>query len=84
MDLTNPPSLAEVLYAAVRGRSSDFRDGAGPAFSPCLTGARTRQWPKEWATLLTLGHSGGAVPESHRSSLFVDPSTEAADHHAPL
>jgi hypothetical protein len=35
---------------------------------------------KERAALLTLGHSGGTVPELHRSSLFVGPSTEAADH----
>ena len=27
----------------------------------------------DWANLLTLGHSGGAVPELHRSSLFIGP-----------
>jgi hypothetical protein len=26
---------------------------------------------EEWITLVSLGHSGGAVPGFHRSSLFV-------------
>lgn len=29
----------------------------------------------------TPGHSGGAVPESHRSSLFVDDTKRRAVHH---
>ena len=40
----------------------------------------TRQW-LESAVLKKLGYSGGAVPELHRSSLFVGlPKVEATDH----
>jgi len=34
--------------------------------------AGTRQWLKRLFLSVTFGYSGGAVPEFHRSSLFVD------------
>jgi hypothetical protein len=75
-----PLSLAVSCMSRV-GRSSDFRASAGPAFSSrrqltTVIGADARQWPKDWANLLPLGHSGGAVPDFHRSSLFVGPSSK--------
>jgi|GEM_PF-6430914 len=35
---------------------------------------------KTWCPRSVLGYSGGAVPDSHRSSLFVDRETTTIDH----
>lgn len=44
--------------------------GGRPAFS-LGRGGQAQQWPRRMGAPLPLGHSGGAIPDLHRSSLFV-------------
>ena len=79
---SNPQSLSRQLRgpsptqgaAGFRaGRSSGSRVRTFcPAFSPRPCGAAMAKL--EGAVLGSLGYSGGAAPDSHRSSLFVGPS----------
>ena len=57
------------------GRSSDSRAWKHQAFS-----LQKQQWPKDTNFLQTLAHSGGAVPDFHRSSLLSEHLSKMTDH----
>ena len=70
------------------GRSSDFRAYGPPGLLIGVTGqsrsATRDNGLKTGRSFLALGYSGGAIPDSHRSSLFVGTSAEVTDHQRTL
>ena len=68
--ITDGPSLASASGVVLVGLLTSEREN--PAFSSLpASAAGRRQWLPRGGLLVTLGYSGGAVPDLHRCSLFV-------------